>query len=141
MGKRKEFNLRWQEEKQTIKVKEIEFRFVTVHPFGDEHKMLKKLNRRPNECTYVGSYIEFGFVIYFVEFVVEREMPAFFIEGVYFCLNRDYIYSKSIVKGKYLKTTDLRNWIEFMLNRNLIELKQKLIIRKLDIEINYRLIK
>jgi len=137
---RNDFQIRWETERQSAKIDGYEVRYVSIHAFGDEVDLLKKLEIGINECTYVGCYIELGINIFFVEFNIEKEMIGFFKNGIYVRINEDRIYSKSIVNDEYLVIDHLNKWIKYMLNFNVAEKSMKEIVALFDIEKEYTIL-
>lgn len=112
-----EFDERWKENKQLFLVNNEEFRVVTIHPFGDELQIIQKLKITPEDCTYVGSYIQTKKLISFVEFETSSQMLSNkFSKGIYYRLNENMIYSKLVSDEIWLSKTLVNEWIENMVS-------------------------
>lgn len=112
-----EFDERWKENKELILVNNEEFKVVTIYPFADELKIIQELKIKPQDCTYVGSYIQTKNLISFVEFETSSQMMSNkFSKGIYYRLKENMIYSKLITDEIWLSKILVNEWIEITLS-------------------------
>jgi len=106
-----EFHKIWKDQIEIFNYGNTIIEYVTIHPFGDEEKLLNKIKVNPRDCKYVGSYIKLKQKLFFVEFEIVEELNHNFEKGIHFSKRDDLIYSKYIVTEEYLKKSVIKDWI------------------------------
>ena len=63
-----DFHRRWRYRPASIRtVPRTGWRYINIHPLSDEQEVLAKLGMRPEDCTHVDAYWEFGGDVAFLQ--------------------------------------------------------------------------
>ncbi len=130
-----DFKMRSNDGFYKTKIDNCKIKYVTIHPFGDDLKLLNKINMKSKDCLSLGSYIRIHKEVYFLE-LISKKITDYYDVGYFVKVKKgkpSYIQILSVVNEDYITKKIFEKSIYNLLLKGIFNYKYKELIQRYNL--------